>query len=148
MLEACLPLGPWVTSKLTFWPSLSVLKPFIWIAEKCANRSSLPSSGVMKPYPFASLNHFTVPIAIHPFPWKKSGPDTRRSFEFQVRVIGKTGAAVCLKPNTNPLCRLFILGSQVGKTRASDCCNAVLREAPDPRRHEFCTCIFRGYPQN
>jgi hypothetical protein len=34
------------------------------IAEKCANKSSLPSSGVMKPKPFESLNHFTVPIAI------------------------------------------------------------------------------------
>jgi hypothetical protein len=34
MLEACFPLGPWVTSNDTFWPSLSVLKPFIWIAEK------------------------------------------------------------------------------------------------------------------
>ena len=34
------------------------------IAEKCANRSSPPSSGVMNPYPFASLNHLTVPVAI------------------------------------------------------------------------------------
>src|SRR6185436_18236741 len=64
MLDACLPLGPCVTSKETFWPSLRVLKPCIWIAEKCAKRSSLPSSGVMNPYPFASLNHFTVPVAI------------------------------------------------------------------------------------
>src|SRR3954463_3244973 len=28
------------------------------------NRSFPPSSGVMNPYPFASLNHFTVPVAI------------------------------------------------------------------------------------
>src|SRR5207237_6217636 len=56
--------GPCVTSKETFWPSLRVLKPCIWIAEKCAKRSSLPSSGVMNPYPFASLNHFTVPVAM------------------------------------------------------------------------------------
>src|SRR3954462_8454222 len=28
------------------------------------NRSLPPSSGVMNPYPFASLNHFTVPVAI------------------------------------------------------------------------------------
>src|SRR5436309_15835232 len=34
------------------------------IAEKCANRSSPPPSGVMNPKPFASLNHFTVPVAI------------------------------------------------------------------------------------
>ena len=29
MFDACLPFGPWVTSKLTFWPSFSVLKPSI-----------------------------------------------------------------------------------------------------------------------
>jgi len=34
------------------------------MAEKCANRSSPPSSGVMNPKPFASLNHLTVPVAI------------------------------------------------------------------------------------
>src|SRR6266536_2470106 len=64
MLLACFPLGPWVTSKLTFWPSFNDLKPCMLIAEKCANRSSPPSSGVMNPYPFASLNHLTVPVAI------------------------------------------------------------------------------------
>src|SRR5574343_1033599 len=64
MLEACLPFGPWVTSKVTRWPSFRVLKPFILIAEKCANRSSPPSSGVMKPKPLASLNHLTVQVAI------------------------------------------------------------------------------------
>src|ERR1700761_7292182 len=64
MFDACLPLGPCTTSKLTFWPSLRVLNPFIWIAEKCANRSSPPSSGVMNPKPFASLNHLTVPVDI------------------------------------------------------------------------------------
>src|SRR6185369_1100655 len=64
MLLACFPLGPVVTSKLTFCPSLSDLNPCMLIAEKCANRSSPPSSGVMNPYPFASLNHLTVPVAI------------------------------------------------------------------------------------
>src|SRR3954451_2248143 len=64
MFEACLPLGPCVTSNETFCPSLRVLKPFIWIAEKCANKSSPPSSGVIKPKPLESLNHLTVPVAI------------------------------------------------------------------------------------
>ena len=64
MFDACLPFGPCTTSKVTFWPSLRVLNPFIWMAEKCANRSSPPSSGVMNPKPFASLNHLTVPVAI------------------------------------------------------------------------------------
>src|SRR5689334_17200337 len=64
MLLACLPLGPCVTSKDTFWPSLSVLKPCMLIAEKCANTSLPPPSGVMKPKPFASLNHLTVPVAM------------------------------------------------------------------------------------
>src|SRR5262249_48540929 len=76
MLEACLPFGPWVTSKLTFWPSFSDLKPGILIAEKCANRSSPPPSGVMKPKPLASLNHFTVPVAMFPNPqYKKINRD-------------------------------------------------------------------------
>ena len=37
--------GPCVT-KGDLWPSLSDLKPLMLIAEKCANKSSLPSSGV------------------------------------------------------------------------------------------------------
>src|SRR5205809_7998147 len=64
MLLACLPLGPVVTSNETFWPSLSDLNPGMLIAEKCAKRSSPPPSGVMKPKPFESLNHLTVPVAI------------------------------------------------------------------------------------
>src|SRR5689334_78912 len=68
MFDACLPLGPVVTSNDTFWPSLSVLKPGMLIAEKCANRSSPPPSGVMNPKPLASLNHFTVPVAISVIP--------------------------------------------------------------------------------
>src|SRR6478735_11566952 len=64
MLDACLPFGPWVTSNETFCPSLSVLNPCMLIAEKWANRSSPPPSGVMNPKPFASLNHLTVPVAI------------------------------------------------------------------------------------
>jgi hypothetical protein len=63
-LEACLPLGPVVTSNVTFMPSCRLLKPLPWIAEKCAKRSSPPPSGVMKPKPLASLNHLTVPVAM------------------------------------------------------------------------------------
>jgi hypothetical protein len=84
MFEACFPFGPWVTSKLTFWPSLSVLNPDMLIAEKCANKSSLPSSGVIKPNPFESLNHFTVPVAIVTS-YKKTGPETLILFEYQDR---------------------------------------------------------------
>jgi len=65
MLEACFPFGPCVISKETFSPSFRVLKPLMLIAEKCANRSSLPSSGVMNPKPLESLNHLTVPVAIY-----------------------------------------------------------------------------------
>src|ERR1700710_1763642 len=64
MFDACLPLGPCVTSNETFWPSLRDLNPCMLIAEKCAKRSSPPPSGVMKPKPFESLNHLTVPVAI------------------------------------------------------------------------------------
>lgn len=64
MFDACLPLGPVVMSKVTRCASRNDLKPLLLIAEKCANKSSPPLSGVMKPKPLASLNHFTVPVAI------------------------------------------------------------------------------------
>src|SRR3954469_568512 len=36
--------------------------------EKWTKRSRSPSSGVMKPKPFSSLNHFTVPVAMSHLP--------------------------------------------------------------------------------
>lgn len=42
-------LGSCSVSKETFWPSSRVLKPSLWIAEKCTNTSSPPSSLLMKP---------------------------------------------------------------------------------------------------
>src|SRR5882672_10941931 len=65
--DACGPLAPCFTTNSTFWPSDNDLKPPAWISEKCAKRSLPPSSGVMKPKPFASLNHLTVPAAIFTF---------------------------------------------------------------------------------
>lgn len=62
--DACFPLGESRTSKMTLSPSLSDLKPSWTICVKWAKRSAEPSSGVMKPKPFASLNHFTVPVAM------------------------------------------------------------------------------------
>jgi hypothetical protein len=44
-------------------PSSSDLNPDPAICEKCTNTSSEPSAGVMNPYPFSLLNHFTVPVA-------------------------------------------------------------------------------------
>src|SRR5512139_2313759 len=83
MFEACLPLGPVVTSKLTRWFSCRDLKPLELIAEKCAKRSSPPLSGVMKPKPFASLNHLTVPVSIL-FPiYQKNWATCPISIEFQ-----------------------------------------------------------------
>src|SRR5712691_12134623 len=74
---ACLPLGPSFTSNSTFWFSLRVLKPLPWISEKWAKRSSPPPSGLMKPKPLESLNHFTVPVLIafsfHWFPRSTRG---------------------------------------------------------------------------
>src|SRR5205814_6827755 len=59
---ACRPLGPRVTSNSTPSPTARVLKASPWIAEKWTNTSS-PPSWEMNPKPFASLNHFTVPLA-------------------------------------------------------------------------------------
>src|SRR4029453_13684487 len=64
-LAAWSPFGPLVTSNSTLSPSDRLLKPWAWMALKCTNTSS-PASWVMKPKPFASLNHLTVPLAIEP----------------------------------------------------------------------------------
>src|SRR5438132_13473991 len=92
MLEACFPLGPVVTSNETFWPSFSDLKPGMLIAEKCANRSSPPPSGVMKPKPLASLNHFTVPVAIFPILQNKNNRvEPGRCFDLKDRKVRRFG---------------------------------------------------------
>src|SRR4030065_316251 len=59
-----MPFGPLVDSNSTCWPSCRLLNPSPWMVEKCTNTSALPSVGVMKPKPLASLNHFTVPLCI------------------------------------------------------------------------------------
>src|SRR5215208_6493356 len=109
MFEACFPFGPCVTSNETFWPSLSVLKPLMLIAEKWANRSSPPSSGVMKPYPLESLNHLTVPVAIHPFLVLMTQP-----LRAPPAVLSKPHFAleICLKTNAQPIFRLLWTRSQ------------------------------------
>src|SRR4051794_13891952 len=61
---ACGPFAPWPNSYSTLAPSASVRNPSPTIAEKWTNASLLPSSGVMNPKPFSSLNHFTTPVAI------------------------------------------------------------------------------------
>jgi hypothetical protein len=49
-----------------------------------------------------------------PFPEKNAGRTPADCLSFKVRVvIGRTAPAVSLKPNTNTLCRIFDLGSQV-----------------------------------
>src|SRR5918999_5174877 len=62
MFVARAPFGLCSTSYWTLSFSFSVLNPDAWMAEKCTKRSLLPSSGVMKPKPLASLNHFTLPV--------------------------------------------------------------------------------------
>src|SRR5207249_4027119 len=66
-IAACQPLGPCATSNSTVSPSARLRKPSAWIAVKWTNTSG-PDSCAMKPKPFASLNHFTLPFAIllHP----------------------------------------------------------------------------------
>src|SRR5688500_13633995 len=58
------PLGPCSTSYSTSSLSLRDLKPSAEIAEKWTKTSGPPFSCSMKPKPFASLNHFTLPLAI------------------------------------------------------------------------------------
>jgi hypothetical protein len=61
LLLAFVAFGDFEGNFLAF---LQALETAMLIAEKCAKRSSPPPSGVMKPKPFASLNHLTVPVAI------------------------------------------------------------------------------------
>src|SRR5690349_3998303 len=63
-LVACGPLDVSPSSYSTFAPSVSVRKPSPAMPEKCTNASFPPSSGVMNPKPFSSLNHLTTPVAI------------------------------------------------------------------------------------
>src|SRR5215218_11255559 len=58
------PFGPCSASYETRAPSASDLKPSPAMPEWWTNRSLPWSSGVMKPKPLSSLNHFTVPVAI------------------------------------------------------------------------------------
>src|SRR5678815_4576287 len=108
MLLACLPFGPVVTSKETFWPSFNVLKPGMLIAEKCANRSSPPPSGVMNPNPLASLNHFTVPVGILLVPHEETngclvgGRGCHAARRVALREAGnRSPADACPEPNAS-----------------------------------------------
>src|SRR3954452_16450402 len=53
-----------MTSKLTFWPSISVRMPARSTALMCTNTSFDPSVGWMNPNPFCELKNLTVPVAI------------------------------------------------------------------------------------
>src|SRR5436853_7485749 len=66
--DACRPLGPLSNSNSTTSPSLRVRYPFSWITEKCTNTSS-PVERWINPYPFAPLNHFTVPFSLTETPF-------------------------------------------------------------------------------
>src|SRR3712207_486550 len=63
-LVACGPLAVSPSSYSTREPSARVRKPSPAMPEKWTNASFPPSSGVMKPKPFSSLNHLTTPVAI------------------------------------------------------------------------------------
>jgi len=64
MLLACLPFGPLVTSKETFWPSFSVREALTLDRGEVREEILAAVIGLMKPKPFASLNHLTVPVAM------------------------------------------------------------------------------------
>src|SRR3954462_14587098 len=71
MIRTFVAWGPFAdspSSYSTFAPSASVRNPSPAIPEKWTNASLPPSSGVMKPKPFSSLNHFTTPVAMTTLP--------------------------------------------------------------------------------
>jgi hypothetical protein len=57
------------------------------IALKCANNSSSPSSGLINPKPFASLNHLTTPVAMRT-PLQKIFKNNREAMKYHL--IGLT----------------------------------------------------------
>src|SRR5436853_7259738 len=102
------PLGLCSTSYCTLSFSFSVLNPLAWMDEKCTKRSLLPSSGVMKPKPLASLNHLTLPVLMSvSLIVEKKGRDRRklpcgrsrreRTDEDGTNCYGLTGLVACLK---------------------------------------------------
>src|SRR2546421_9820058 len=82
MFAAAGPFWPCVTSNETFWPSFSDLKPVPWIELWWANKSLPPPSGMLKPKPLESLNHFTVPVAMF-FPLLKKSCFCARQSELR-----------------------------------------------------------------
>jgi hypothetical protein len=63
MFEACLPFGPVVTegNALVFLQRLEAIR---LNSREVSEQIFAAFVGVMKPKPFASLNHLTVPVAI------------------------------------------------------------------------------------
>src|SRR6185436_17815565 len=81
------PFLPGTMSNSTRSPSARLLKPLPWISEWWTKQSALPSSGVMKPNPLLSLNHFTRPVLRIVFVlslWCCDGPETRKTRQNQV----------------------------------------------------------------
>src|SRR3989442_7898923 len=84
---ACKPFGPWATSNSTVSPSARLRKPSAWIAVKWTNTSG-PDSCAIKPKPFASLNHFTLPLAILLRP-QHNGARPRTGTTHATAVVGR-----------------------------------------------------------
>src|SRR5467141_966628 len=84
---ACKPFGPWATSNSTVSPSARLRKPSAWIAVKWTNTSG-PDSCAIKPKPFASLNHFTLPFAI-PLRPLHNGARPRTGTTHATAVVGR-----------------------------------------------------------
>src|SRR5690349_10714404 len=78
----------------------------------CTKRSLPPSSGLMKPYPFESLNHFTVPVAM------KTPPSPSRE-----RVVGGVSRPVTrsVEPLTLPHARSTGSELEAELDRGEDC---------------------------
>jgi len=101
MFDACLPFGPWVTSNDTFWPSLRVLNPPIWIGRKMREqifaaiirRNEAITFCVVEPFHSACCH-------IHSAFIKKAVGNSRKLFEFQGSHTGIPMLRKSLKPNT------------------------------------------------
>jgi hypothetical protein len=58
------------------------------MVEKCANTSSPPSCGQIKPNPLALLNHFTVPVVMHLHPFAQTSKTTLSNWQRPISTAG------------------------------------------------------------
>ena len=113
------PFWPWTTSNSTRSPSARDLNPVPEIALKWTKTSG-PPSREMKPKPFASLNHFTVPVMrAMTVPLSLTGELTEPRFPVAMGKRAKRGSPLSPPLLTRDPCCSRLRSAKFGKFCAS-----------------------------